>query len=98
MAFTISADKKIAMGGFTPGMAKVTGTGTATSVTSCQINGADYGIRKITDWNLQLVSGTGVTAVVKSYDATTDGDILTATCTSGDVFHFSFEGEDNGDL
>ena len=107
MAFTVSEDKKISLGGFFPGLAVVFGKGTATGVTTGILNAPStdypngYGIRKILTgaWGTNMVSGTGVSAVVKSYDsATYDSDILTVTCTAGDVFTFWYIGEDNGEI
>jgi len=100
MAFTISDAKKISLGGFTPGLALVYGTGTAESVTSGVVPGSTYGVRKILlVGKPNLISGTGVTTAVKSYDATTyDSDIITYTCSSGDVFQWWFIGEDNGEV
>lgn len=105
MATAITEDGKISLGGFMPGLALVYGKCTSTGVTTNILNGVStafpsgYGIRKVLTggWGTNPVSGTGVTAVVKTYDhATYDSDILTVTCTSGDVFTFWFIGEDNG--
>lgn len=97
MAFTVSNVKKFNLNGDTPALVMLVGTGTATGVTTGILEGTDYGIREIASYSASLESGTGISAMVKTYDhATYDADIVTVTCTAGDVFHFQLIGMDNG--
>lgn len=97
MAFSVSNEMKINLMGDTPGKVMYCGDGNAASVTTAVLCGSTYGIRKIDTFNITLTSGTGVSAVVKSYDYSTyDADILTLTCTANDTFHFQIIGSDNG--
>jgi hypothetical protein len=101
MAFTISGETKIKLGGGEAGKALVYGHAVATAVTSGIVSGSTQHVRKIYAWGFTPCQNitTGAFNVVKTYDsATYDSDILTLTCTAGDAFDYWYIGEDNGDL
>lgn len=54
------------------------------------------GLRKILSWGFSDSVAVEAVKVVKSYDATHDGDILTLTFTAGDEINYWVEGLDNG--
>lgn len=54
------------------------------------------GLRKILAWGITDSVAAAAVKVVKTYDATHDGDILTVTNTAGDELNYWVEGLDNG--
>jgi len=54
------------------------------------------GLKKFISWSFNNQTGARACQVVKTYDATQDGEILTLTCTANDSFDFAILGEYNG--
>lgn len=73
-------------GAITPG----TSVGSGTLVTG------SAGFKKFTAWGFSNQSAQRAPQVVKSYDTTQDGDILTVTTNADDDYDFWIEGPNNG--
>lgn len=105
MAATTTETVFIRGGGSTPALCKLYGTfvtagGTSSGTIKPGSNDTNVtgsaSMRKILAWGLSNYANSNAVKVVKSYDATQDGDILTITCTANDTFDFWVEGVDNG--
>lgn len=105
MAATITETHVVKTAGYTPALIRVYGTfntagGTSSGVIKPGENDTNVsgsiGCRTILSWGLVNNANSNAFKVVKSYDTTHDGDILTVTCTANDTFNFWVEGIDNG--
>ena len=104
MAATVTETYFTPVGGGPGGYATLTGHCLATAVTTIVIKpgnddvnvAGSAGLLKFYDWSFTNNVSANAFKVVKTYDNTQGGDILTITCTSGDGFDFKIGGYSAG--
>lgn len=103
MAPVITESTLIKVGGHLPGMIKLYGS-VANDTTSfvvkpgnndVNIDGS-LGLRKILAYGFNNITAEKAPIVVKSFDTSQNGDILTVTCANSDDYTFWIEGLDDG--